>query len=79
VGILSGSERAGKNDIGVAMVSNHDILIAASCSDRESPRVVCVELADVLYTEVYFTGLLWDMREIGRLAGGPRGLGFGGT
>ena len=55
VAIFARCERADKNDIGITMVSIHDILIAASRTDWESPYVVCVELADMLYAEVHFT------------------------
>ena len=39
------------------MIYNHDILIAALYTDREPPCVVCVELANMLYTEMHFAEL----------------------
>ena len=62
VAVFARRERTSKNDIGVTMVGNHDILIAASGPDGETPGVVSVELADVLYTEMQFAGLFWGGR-----------------
>ena len=79
VAVFVRRERTGKNDIGVTMVGNHDILIAASGSDWETPGVVGVELADVLYTKMQFAGLLWGRQWQGSCTLGLRGFGLGGA
>ena len=52
--ILAGFEHGIKDCVGVAMLSDHDVLVAAARSDGESAAVVREELADGFVADVNF-------------------------
>ena len=54
--IILGLERFNMDYIGVTVVSEHDVLVAATGVDREAAYVVREELADGLYPDVKFIG-----------------------
>ena len=44
-----------KDGIGVAVVGNHNVLIATAYPDGKAATVICVKLADGLYNDVHFS------------------------
>ena len=76
--VVSTGEAGLKDDIGVAVVSNHDVLFATASTNREAASVISVEFADVAFPEVQFVGALgWKRR--GWMKSGLSKLGLGGT
>ena len=78
---LMGLESGLGDGVGVAVVGDHDVLIAAAGTDREASGVVYVQLFDGLDSDVDFVGTgrragcLRQQREQQRRPGGRLGLG----
>ena len=70
--VFAGLERCVQDGVSVAVVSNHDVLVAAAGADREPAGVVGVELFDGLHTDVDFA------RGGGEGVGGGDGVGGNG-
>ena len=56
--IMVGLEGFNKDSIGVAVVGQHDVLVATVRADGEAAHVISVELADGFNQDVEFFGLL---------------------
>ena len=54
--VLAGLEGGLEDGVGVAVVGDHDVLIAATGADGEASGVVCVQLFDGLDLDVDFVG-----------------------
>ena len=67
VAILAGLEGFNKDDVGVAMVSNHEVLVATAGAEWEAAYVVSVESAGGLDREVDLFG---SVRREGFINGG---------
>ena len=46
----------GKDDVAVAVVRDHDVLVSAACTDGEAPCVVRVQFVDGTDVDVEFVG-----------------------
>lgn len=67
-----------EDGVGVAVVGNHDVLIAAARTNREPTGVVCVEFADRFDADVNFVGALgWEWQIGNGWSRSGRGLGEG--
>ena len=67
--VVSGFERDMEDGVQVAVVCNHDVLIATARSNGEPTTVVRIELADGLYADVDLVGLHWGKGGLGLLGG----------
>ena len=56
--VMAGLEGFNKDSVGVAVVGQHDVLVATARADGEAAHVICVELADGFDSDVEFFGLM---------------------
>ena len=76
--VVSAGETSLKDDVGIAVVSNHDVLFTTASADWEATSVISVKFTDVAFPEVQFVGAL-DWKRRGWLRFGLGKLGLGGA
>ena len=62
------------DDVGVAVIGDHQVLVAAAGADSEASCFVCVERADGFYPDVELSGGLVMFFAVGSRRGGEGGL-----
>ena len=67
-------EGLNEDGVGVAVVSDHEVLVAAAGADWEASCVVCVECANGFYPDVELSGGLERIFSVGSWWGGEVGL-----
>ena len=63
MGVLACLEGTREDNVGVAVIRYHDVLVTAAAPNREASRIVGIKPADVVNVDVELTRIfLWEQR-----------------